>query len=373
MNDSVTIVVPKLNQGGTAKASLGHAESIKLFGISVEILVCKGKLPKSKASAFTDDIRYSHLGLGSFFNLPSLIYLAFKYRKKLNGTLIAMHFDSMIFCLLVKLFGGNFRLYGHFHTDLEGYTHSLSKLKNLLFKLFLNLLRCYDGLVFLTNEQKNWFQAKKYINPNRTKLFVIPNPVLNVEKKHSCALNKDRLLYAGRLSEEKNVAFILDSYKRYIDQGGDLPLDICGDGPLLDELKDKACLLNISDRVNFRGYILELSTYLARAKVLILASHVEGFPLVLLEGINYNTNIITSNCSSSCFEMFNIDRESNDDDFLGSHFSIVNIKKNNSEDRFSSQLYRLSKQESISDEEAISLLRKYSKEAIGDEWRKILK
>ncbi|EPI4817953.1 glycosyltransferase [Vibrio alginolyticus] len=368
MTERVTVVIPCMNQGGTAKAALAHARSIDAFceKIEVNLVVCKGKETSDVNLNNHPKLPCSYLGLTSFFNVLKLLICAFKFGRAHNGIVLAMHFDAVFFCFLAKILGGQFRLYCQFHTDLKNYIDTQRSYRKFLFNLFLKQLIVFDGVIFLTKEQKKWFSYSRYAKYINYNCSAIPNPI-NFSKSCPVTSDKDRLLFVGRLSEEKNIAFLIDSYALYLDAGGELPLDICGEGPLIGELKKKVRLQGLTDKIQFHGYVTDLSSYYASAKVLILASHVEGFPLVLLEGVHYQANILTSNCSSACYEMFNIQENFSQKSYIGRCFSVVDISTESTVG-FSSQLYRLSYQDNMTQDESDFLLSKYSNEVIGRAW-----
>ena len=62
-------------------------------------------------------------------------------------------------------------------------------------------------------------------------------------------------------------------------------LDLVGDGPHQDAMKDLAGTLGLRERVRFHGYRADVSAVLAAADFFVLASHYEGFPLTTLEAM----------------------------------------------------------------------------------------
>lgn len=71
-------------------------------------------------------------------------------------------------------------------------------------------------------------------------------------------------------------------------------LDLVGDGPLEDSVKDYAVRLGIGQRVHFHGYRPDAAAVLAGADLFVLASHYEGFPLTTLEAMRAALPVIVS-------------------------------------------------------------------------------
>lgn len=96
-----------------------------------------------------------------------------------------------------------------------------------------------------------------------------------------------RFLYVGRLAKEKNLLLLLRVFAAL----PDLTLTIIGDGPLKDELYQKA-----PDNVKFLGHIpyARLPRYYQEHDAFILPSVKEPWGLVVEEAIYYDLPIIAS-------------------------------------------------------------------------------
>jgi glycosyltransferase involved in cell wall biosynthesis len=90
----------------------------------------------------------------------------------------------------------------------------------------------------------------------------------------------DRLIFVGRLNEEKNLFNLIEA----VAQTG-LTLDIYGKGNIRNELEARAKKLNA--KVNFMGVVPnnELPNILNRYRYYILPSFYEGMPKTLLEAM----------------------------------------------------------------------------------------
>lgn len=88
------------------------------------------------------------------------------------------------------------------------------------------------------------------------------------------------VLYAGRLSPEKGVTYLLQAL-RQVDQP--LVALIVGNGPLRSTLEQEAARLGIADRVRFVGLQTEMATWLHASDAFVLPSLLEGLPVSLLE------------------------------------------------------------------------------------------
>ncbi len=105
---------------------------------------------------------------------------------------------------------------------------------------------------------------------------------------------ENTVLYAGRLSSEKDGRLILESWKA-ADISNQWKLKIFGDGTEKNSLEDFARNENLSN-VEFYGAVShdKLIEEFKKSKIFVLASFFEGFPTVISEVLNYkNVPVVT--------------------------------------------------------------------------------
>ena len=105
-----------------------------------------------------------------------------------------------------------------------------------------------------------------------------------------------QIIAVGRLSPEKGQAGLLEAFATLVRDRPGLELVIVGDGPEGDQLRQWAHQLGINDHVIFVGRCGERETLerIAKADVLVLASLMEGLPIVLMEAMAMGTAVIAS-------------------------------------------------------------------------------
>jgi glycosyltransferase involved in cell wall biosynthesis len=90
------------------------------------------------------------------------------------------------------------------------------------------------------------------------------------------------LLYAGRVSKDKNIDFLLDVYRELIKYHDDLNLIVAGEGPYLETMRQKAKDL---ERVKFLGLVehKRLPVIYSSTHVLVFPSVTDTFGVAVLE------------------------------------------------------------------------------------------
>jgi glycosyltransferase involved in cell wall biosynthesis len=121
-----------------------------------------------------------------------------------------------------------------------------------------------------------------------SKLAVIENgidfPDLDREKLKTKKILS--LIFVASLTKNKNLSVVLDALIQIKRQGVEFSLDVIGDGPEMDNLRQKAVDLDLAS-VHFRGSVApgQVFEFLNKASIFVNASYTEGRSNSLLEGM----------------------------------------------------------------------------------------
>ena len=106
------------------------------------------------------------------------------------------------------------------------------------------------------------------------------------------------LLSLGRLSSEKRIDLIIETFAQLAPKYPDWDLHIYGDGPQRSELHVRIVDLDLEERVFLLGSTIEPWRVMAEADVFVMASRYEGFPNALLEAMGVGLPCVTTDCPS---------------------------------------------------------------------------
>jgi glycosyltransferase involved in cell wall biosynthesis len=105
------------------------------------------------------------------------------------------------------------------------------------------------------------------------------------------------LLYVGRVAHEKNIGFLIQTFRRVRERVPEALLVIAGEGPAREALRAQVAALGLHASVEFAGY-LERDTALldcyAAADVFVFASRTETQGLVLLEAMAQGAPVVST-------------------------------------------------------------------------------
>jgi glycosyltransferase involved in cell wall biosynthesis len=133
------------------------------------------------------------------------------------------------------------------------------------------------------------------------KIVVLPNPItprpMPKARAGRSGSEGEKLLYVGNLAKNKGVDLLLRAMPDVIDRHPGAYLVAIGRGPQLDNLRALAKSLGISDKVIFRGEVLNdeaMACEYSSSKVLVLPSFSELFGLVLAEALSLGIPVIST-------------------------------------------------------------------------------
>lgn len=104
----------------------------------------------------------------------------------------------------------------------------------------------------------------------------------------------NKIGYAGRLYEGKNVDLIIRLFAEVAANYPELELHIAGDGPLRPELEKQAAETAYADRIKFLGFISDMPSFYSSIDAFVFLSAYESFGNVLVEALLTGAPVLTS-------------------------------------------------------------------------------
>lgn len=152
------------------------------------------------------------------------------------------------------------------------------------------LFKLANGIVFQTEEAKNWFPQSI-----QKKSRVIYN---QVDKRfYDTEYHGERrdVVTTGRLVKQKNHELLIKAFSMIADQIEDNLL-IYGDGELREELETLIGKLDLKNRVFLPGATKDVPNTIKSAKLFVLSSDYEGMPNSLMEAMALGLPCISTDC-----------------------------------------------------------------------------
>jgi len=183
-------------------------------------------------------------------------------------------------------------------TIVQGHGGSFGALKfkffyKILFSRILN--KKVNKFLVLNDAQKN--SLSEIFQVNKRKIWKVPNFIENdFDLQNKTYDGKTKFIYIGRIVKVKGV---IDFAKAFMEiNNDDIEYHIIGDGP---KTNDIIHFSNIDRRIIYHGELFgnEKKKKLQECHVLVfLTEHSEGFPISVLEALNFGMAILSTPFSS---------------------------------------------------------------------------
>lgn len=250
---------------------------------------------------FLNDVKIVLLPeLTSKFPIKALIRF-YKICKTINIDIIHAHFlkpyiiGGLVNILLNKKliynYNGHF-IFNHFYSNKE---------KSILY--FIHSIICLIGKVNLaltpseTSKKKLLQETKLFpkiiVYYNGGKIYNTLNSKRKLIDKMN-SFNHFKIVYAGRLAEQKRLDIALKIIKELVFSGEKVIFYILGEGELKSQLEFQVSNYGISKNVYFVGRVEEPYKYFYYQDLFLLTSDFEGLPLVFWEAMGVGLPILSS-------------------------------------------------------------------------------
>ena len=223
---------------------------------------------------------------------------AFKYHKELkkvlkenNYKIVHSHISTMsVFSLFAAKCAGVPVRIAHSHST----TNKKEKKKNLMkqvlrpfSKVFATNYMCCSELAgrWLFGD-KEYDKGNVYLLNNAIDLDKFKyNEVLRKKKRKELGIKDDTLVigHLGRFVAQKNHTFLIDIFDEIHKKNNNSILLLAGQGPLMEDIKNKVKELNLEDSVKFLGQRNDANELYQAFDVFLLPSLYEGLPVVGVE------------------------------------------------------------------------------------------
>ncbi len=135
-------------------------------------------------------------------------------------------------------------------------------------------------------------QARKSIKSNcRTNVRVINNGITPHIQADVTRSGDFKLVAIGRLDRIKGFDILIDQVRKI-----QFPyqLSIVGEGPELEKLQEKIDFYGLQKKICLTGFCEDIPRIMKQSDLIVISSHSEGFPKVLVEAMFYGNVLIST-------------------------------------------------------------------------------
>jgi glycosyltransferase involved in cell wall biosynthesis len=249
------------------------------------------------------DVFYSYENDKSAFKsikyiIRYLSFLRLSYRYTVFHLNTPLSLNSFLrdlpYVVIVKIFRK--KLVVHFHGGKESFYDMIISSRILRFISSITYFRA-NRIIVLGSSFIEDYNKIKLLEKQIYK--VLPNPVeliyLNQESKREIDSKKAiNILYLSRIDKRKGCEIAIESMSHLTDNLNVI-LNICGDGPLLNDMKKLSKKLKLKN-VKFHGYVKgneKIKQFKKNDIFLYPTYYGEGLPVCLLEAMSFGLPVIT--------------------------------------------------------------------------------
>lgn len=300
----ILFFIPTLSGGGAEKVlcNLVNNMNQEEFDITVqtiescnpESLLRKGihyKMINHRKSRFTNKL-FSY-----WFRFCAEFKLAYTFFVKDNYDIEVAYLETIPTKIIAQSTNAKAKKIAWVHCDLskkEGMKKAASKIRDQY--------KQFDKIVCVSEDVRVGFQELLGVEINTV---VIPN-VIDEDEICSKAMepicwqresNEIRLIAVGRLTQQKNFSYLVDTCAKLRDTGNSFSLNILGEGPERKRLEQQIISLNLESIVKLRGFVSNPYPWLQQSDIVVCSSEYEGISTVVQEALILNKPIVTTPCT----------------------------------------------------------------------------
>lgn len=147
----------------------------------------------------------------------------------------------------------------------------------------------------ITNSRATAKDSSRFYQIKKSKISILKNSVSDYyEDTPKLKLNKNKILYVGRLHQSKGVDVLVKAFALLAKKYSSLKLNIVGSGPEKERLIKISQQKSIQNRVHFKGNKpkKEVLKEMKTSYVSVVPSHSEAFGFTVIEAMSMRTCVI---------------------------------------------------------------------------------
>lgn len=153
----------------------------------------------------------------------------------------------------------------------------------------------YDAFISLTEQDRALWG-------NLRNIHVIPN-FIHDRMPEPAKLDSKRAIAIGRLSYQKGYDRMIKAWEIVAQRHPDWHLDIYGAGGLSTQLHQQIAAAGLSDNITIHDPVSPIEDELMKSSMLLMTSHNEGLPMVILEAMGCGVPTVSFDCQCGPLDM----------------------------------------------------------------------
>ncbi|HOI46543.1 MAG TPA: glycosyltransferase [Bacilli bacterium] len=273
-------IIPSLDFGGAEIMTGTLCSELMLNNVKVCIISLYNKKTTISRQLENKNLHVVYLNKKRGIDI-NIIFELRKIITKLRPNVINTHLYTLPYVYFSLWFLPHIKI---FHTIHSVANKEMNKLYRLFYKILFRV-RYAIPIAISPEIKKSIITEYGLIDDQVPTIFNGINMSLFVPKVIYENEDKLVLINVARFNYVKNHRLLLNVFAKLINKYPNLELRLCGEGPLMNEVIELAHALDITNKVNFMGNILNVKEVLVSSDIFVLPSLWEGIPLSLIEAM----------------------------------------------------------------------------------------
>ena len=271
-------------------------------------IVLISNIPKKKLPRNTNFLQINpEYEMKSFF--PDRVYKAYQASKKLSDILkisnpketIIFSLQSSSLAILVSKINNHSIVVRNAEDPIYSTIYSENKLLSLLVIMSKILTYNFSDKIICNSEGSKISLQKLLFD--KSKVISIYNPYLKKIYSKKNLSKRSFIITVGRLTKQKDHQSLVKAVQILYKKGIKIKLLIIGDGDQRGKIQKLIDKFKLQKNIKILGWKKNLTNYYKTAKIFVLSSLYEGLGNVVIDAVNFNTPVITTNCKSGPSEI----------------------------------------------------------------------
>ena len=301
MTTRVAIYLPSLEGGGAERAMVDLANGLRSRGLPTDLVVIRDEGPWRQL--LSTDVRL--IAIKSRGVLMGFIKLVRYLHRARPDLVVANGASSIILALLAKWFAPQFVVVARIPVNLPAGGAEASLKWRIMRMVQAELLPRADAII--TNSVGSSEDLARNLPRASSRVHTIHNAVVwpsladqaGMPVEHPWFGNQSApvILSAGRLEPTKDHATLVRAFASVV-QHRDVRLVVLGEGVERRKLVRLTHDLGVAHRVDFPGFHVNPFAFMAKSRLFVLSSTLEGMPNVLIQAMACGTPVVSTDCPS---------------------------------------------------------------------------
>lgn len=154
-----------------------------------------------------------------------------------------------------------------------------------------------DKVICVSKDAKDIFCKKYGISKNKVEViynFIDENAIIKKSKEFDVKNDVFTFVNVAKMRDQKRQDRLVNASVYLKEKGYDFKIQLVGDGPNLEKIRNMVKEKNVSDKVEILGLQTNPYPYIKNADFFVLTSYMEGYGIVIKEALVLKKKILTT-------------------------------------------------------------------------------